>query len=148
MSRGMPCARRSDVKIHKLNSGLKAYFTTFLSYPPLANFSYPTAATKCNVAGAKANKNTNLYRPRSSRNKVYFHSQTLAKTQTAIEKQNKEALSPITRKSLLWSSHRITSQQYLTVDKPNMRDQRHWSRNVTSLHYYQSIKYTVNNFYL
>ena len=75
-----------------------------------------TNSVYCNVAGAKANKNTNLYRPRSSRNKVYFHSETLDKTQTAIEKQKKEALSPITRKSLLWSSHRNTDQTCVTND--------------------------------
>ena len=89
----MPCARRSNIKIHKLNSGLKAYFTTFLDYPVLANFSNPTASTKCNVAGVKANKNTNLSDKDPHGTRFICNSETLDKTQTTIEKQNKEALS-------------------------------------------------------
>ena len=87
----MPCAHRSNVKIHKLNSGLEAYFTTFLNYPLLANFRNPTAATKCNVAGVKADKNTNLSDKDPHGTKFICNSETLDKTQTAIEKQKQRS---------------------------------------------------------
>jgi len=47
----------------------------------------------CNVAGVKANKNTKLSDKDPHGTRFICNSETLDKTQTTIEKQNKEALS-------------------------------------------------------